>query len=131
MKFFSYVKKHTIVTSSILAVLLIVTSFGVRIKKSKAILQFGGEILNVTYCTCSMNLAITVGPPAGGVFTYEPGATVYAFYQIFRPGPWVLGTDVPGGECLSWYMCGPDPCCLPDFSTAPPVGTIAEVGTSL
>lgn len=131
MKFFLFAKKHYIVASLVLVLFLIITSFGMRVKSGKAMIPFGGQILNVTYCTCSANLAITVGAPNGGVFTYDGSGMVYSFYQLFRPGPWVLGSYTPGGACLSWYMCGTSPCCLPDFTTAPPIGTISEVGTSM
>lgn len=131
MKLFSFTKKYPVKTSLVIVLFLIVASFGLRVKTGKAIIPFGGPILNVTYCTCSVNLAITVGAPNGGVFTYDGSGIIDAFYQLFRPGPWVLGSYTPGGSCLSWYMCGTSPCCLADFTTAPPIGTINEVGTSM
>lgn len=127
MRLFSFLKKHPILTSLFFAVFLIVVSFSLRIKSGKAIgvLPFGGQILDVTYCPCSFNLAITVGPPNGGVFTYEPGGSIIkAFYQIFRPGPWVLGWYSPGGVCLDFCT----DCCYPLRS---PTGTISEAGTSM
>ncbi|OIO30907.1 hypothetical protein AUJ77_01015 [Candidatus Nomurabacteria bacterium CG1_02_43_90] len=132
MKFLNFIKKHAIITSSLFVLLFIITSFGLKIKSTNAIMPFGGKIQKVTYCTCSLNLAILVGPPGPGVFTYEPGASsIKAFYQIFRPGPWVLGSYTPGGVCTSWYICGTSPCCLPDMTTPPPIGTISDAGTSM
>lgn len=127
MKFPSFIKRHPIAMSFVFAIFIVTVSFSLRVKAGRAlgIAPFGGRILSVQYCPCSWNLAITVGPPVGGVFTYEPGfSTVRAFYQIFRPGPWVLGTYVPGGSCLTFCHW----CCMPaNF----PIGTIDEVGTSM
>lgn len=125
MKFFLFAKKHYIATSFIVVFFLIITSFGMRVKSGKAIVPFGGQILAVTYCPCSANVAITVGPPAGGVFTYDGSGMVYAFYQLFRPGPWVLGSYIPGSPgCWMFVPHG----CVP---IATPIGTISEVGTSM
>lgn len=123
MKFFSYKKRRPVLFSAIIFFTLIVGSFGLHIKRTKAILPFGGPILLVTPCTCSLNLAITVGPPNSGVFTYEEGM-VYPFYQLFREGPWTLGSYIPGSA--GCWMVG-DPC----YPVLFPIGTIDEVGTSM
>lgn len=95
---------------------------------SKALGILGGPITSVFYCPCSANLAIVVGPPYAGIFMYEPGfSDLKAFYQIFRPGPEVLGSYVPGGACMMFIPYG----CAP---MATPIGTIDDligVGTSL
>lgn len=119
------IRKRPFVLVLVSIFFLFVVSFGFWIKSSKAIIPFGGPILNVFYCPCSANLAVVVGPPSPGVFMYQPGSTiVYAFYQIFRAGPWVLGNYTPGGACLMFIPYG----CAP---IAYPLGTIMEVGTSL
>lgn len=88
---------------------------------------FGGRITAIRYCICSANLEVTVGPPSGGVFIYQPGASMlYAYYQIFRPGAWVLGSYSPGGSCVQ-LIPGTPPWCLP----YPAMGTITQAGTSL
>lgn len=129
MRLLSSSKKRPIVISFIIVLFLVVASFGMRIKSGKAIgLPFGGRILDVTYCICSANLQITVGAPKGGVFMYEPGASIIdAWYQIFRPGPWVLGSYTPAGACVQLEYYGGDPYCIPH----PAMGTISEAGTSM
>ncbi len=126
MKFFSYIKRHSIFFSIAAFLLLVVVSFSLKVKQSKAIIPFGGPILSVTMCPCSANLAITVGAPNGGIFTFEPGVTmIKPFYQLFRPGPWVLGNYTPGSTgCWMFFVDG----CFPLLT---PVGTINEVGTSM
>lgn len=65
--------------------------------------SFGGRILGVQYCTCSFNLLLYVGPPKGGSFIYSPGiSTLYKYYQVFRGGPWALGTSTGRGVCLQY-----------------------------
>jgi hypothetical protein len=125
MKLLTITQKHPFVLGITAVLLLLAVSFGFWVKSSKAIIPFGGQITSVFYCPCSGNLAVVVGPPSGGIFMYQPGATiVYAFYQIFRPGPWVLGNYTPGGSCMQFIPYG----CAP---MAWPTGTINEVGTSL
>lgn len=118
-------RKSPIILGASVLLLVFAVSFGFWVKSSKAIIPFGGPVTAVAYCPCSGNLAIVVGPPGPGIFMYQPGAsTVYSFYQIFRPGPWVLGTYTPGGSCMMFIPYG----CAPMLF---PMGTIDEVGTSL
>lgn len=64
-------------------------------------LPFGGMVTSVFFCACSNNFMLTVGPPVGGVFMYQPGATlVYSFYMIPVPGVWLLGLFGPPVACL-------------------------------
>ncbi len=64
-------------------------------------IPFGGRILYVTYCTCSFSLMVSVGPPKGGTFIYQPGASrLYSYYRVFSSGPWVLGTATGTSQCL-------------------------------
>ncbi|OGZ08518.1 MAG: hypothetical protein A3C93_04040 [Candidatus Lloydbacteria bacterium RIFCSPHIGHO2_02_FULL_54_17] len=64
--------------------------------QSPPYIPFGGLSLSVIWCICSFNLWIMVGPPRGGSFIYQPGATIlYLFGQIFRPGVWLLGLASP------------------------------------
>ena len=74
-------------------------------------------------CPCSDNLAISVVGVKGGIFSFGPGSVPFAWYQIYRPGPWAKGTYAPGGVCL-WPF--PDGC-----AGFPTEGTILDVGTSL
>lgn len=58
----------------------------------------GGQIQQVTMC-CN-GVKIKVGQPNSGSFLYLPGkSTLYAYYNIFMPGPWVLGTASGIGVC--------------------------------
>lgn len=100
-----------------------VVMFGAGVKTSDAMFGFGGRIVSVVPCPCSMNLAITIAGIRGGIFSLEPGVLPFAWYQIFRPGPWAKGTYVPGNVCL-W----PIPYGCAGFPT---MGTILEVGTSM
>lgn len=88
-------------------------------------IPFGGFVSFVEWCSCSGNAIVTVGPPRGGRFLYQPGATqVFEFFQIPRVGVWLLGNYSPGsGVCLQ----GAGKICIP----IPHQGTITIVGTSL
>jgi len=108
----------------VVALSVIMAFFFLFVSKSGALLSFGGNILYVTYCTCSFNLLLTVGPPRGGNFVYQPGVSIlYSYGQVYRSVPWVLGGYVPGGMCSIYVGEG----CL----TVPSMGTITQVGTSL
>jgi len=85
---------------------------------------FGGFVYAVVPCTCSGGAVIYVGPPVPGPYLYLPGFTrVYEYYQIPRPGVWVLGNFVPGPPCLVYAGKS----CVP----VPHYGVITIVGTSL
>jgi hypothetical protein len=85
---------------------------------------FGGRILGVQYCTCSFNLLLYIGPPRGGTFIYSPGiSTLYQYYQVFRGGPWALGTSAGTGTCLQYAVIG---CVTTGFGSI-----IRKIGTSL
>ncbi len=125
MKFFSKINKRTLLLSATAILFVFIASFGMWIKSSNAIFHgFGGKSVYVMYCPCSANLAVFVLGVRGGVYSFGPGSLPFAWYQIFRSGPWVLGTFVPGtGMCL-W----PVPFGCAGFPT---MGTILEVGTSI
>ncbi len=83
---------------------------------------FGGPILAVDECTCSGGWRILVGPPRPMDLLYQPPiSTLFSFYNIFTPGPFALGTYIPGGYCSRGTT----------FCTGSNVaGTIILVGTS-
>lgn len=85
------------------------------------ILPFGGKILYTQYCCNGIMLA--VGPPQGGTFIFTGTSQLYAYYQIYRAGPWVLGDYIPGGTC---QVVASE--CVGTISTT---GTIGKIGTSL
>ena len=82
--------------------------------------NFGGRILDVEYC-CN-GVAITVGPPSPGVYLFDDTSTLYPYYNVFSPGPNVVGSAIPGGVCEDIGLLE----CLP----VPVLGTIVQVGTS-
>jgi len=87
---------------------------------------FGGMVSFVQPCTCSCGAVVVVGPPRGGPYLYCPGVTqVFEYFQIPRPGVWLLGLSSPPAACLIWAgkICVPAP--------IQPIGTIIIVGTSL
>ncbi len=88
-------------------------------------IPFGGPITLTFYCTCSMGIALTIGPPVGGTFVFQFGKSIpYAYGQVYRPGPWTLGTWTTGGEC-EFYV--PPAECV----SYPVMGVIDKIGTSL
>ena len=90
------------------------------------LIPFGGLSLSVTPCPCSFSLLITVGPPLGGSFIYTPGAMLYLFGQIFRPGVWLLGLAAPAPVPCVIFVPSP-PWCVPIAWGLP----ILMVGTSM
>lgn len=131
MKFLHYIKKHTIFFS-IIVLLLLAVSYGSKVKSGKAIVPFGGVITAVTPCDCSVGYMIIVaGPTTAGAFLYQTGVSIlFPWYEIFTPGPFVLGTYIPGAVC----MIGVPPACTDAFMGAgaePYNGTIEMVGSSL
>lgn len=132
MKFFSYARKHPIFFGIIIVLFSFITSYGVKIRSGKAILPFGGVITAAVPCDCSGGVGLFVlGPIGAGVFLYETGISVpFPYYQFWRPGPFIVGSYVPGGVC----MVGVPPLCGDAFSGAgfsPGSGTIIMAGTSM
>lgn len=95
------------VVAGLVLLLGTVLAFGVIVSSTSAGpgSPFGGQITSVFYCNCSGNYRLTVGPPVGGTFIYQPGATiVYQYGMITSPGVWILGTYVGNVSCRWW--CG-------------------------
>lgn len=96
-------------------------------KQTDAIIgvTFGGNITSSFFCACSANVILTIGPPSPAVLTYEPGGSIlYPFWQIYRPGPFMLGEYYPStSACLIYVVVG----CAP----IPTQGMISMTGTSL
>jgi len=116
-------KNKIFVVSLIISIVLFAAFYLLPVKQLNAVVPFGGKILNVKYCTCSFNLLLTVGPPVGGKYMFGPGSKLYAYGQVYRAGPWVLGLAGAPQVCM---MVGSHGCY--------PAGTglkIIQVGTSL
>ncbi len=118
--------KKRIFTSFIIALFMIAPSLALAapittIPLLHLLRPFGGRVTSVTYCSCSLNFLISIGPPLGGLFIYEPISTILHDYKmILRPGAWTVGNASFGGVCRTAYYCTP----------IPAMGTIKRVGTS-
>ncbi len=108
MKIVFYPRKYFVQISIIIFLVTIFGVFGTNVKKSSALLGFGGKIINVIPCTGSDGTAIVVMPPITPtnptqiprVYILENLTSIsYKHYQLFRPGPWIVGSYVPGGVC--------------------------------
>lgn len=96
-------------------------------KTAYGIGAFGGRIESFTFCPVEETIAITVGgvPGMGGTFIYLPETTdLYASYQIFRPGAWVLGTSIGASTCQDFSPDGV-------FNIMSPKEYIVMAGTSM
>ncbi len=90
-------------------------------------IPFGGRIQVANYCTCSFNWGIRIGPPRGGNFIYQPGASqLFSWYKIFTPGAWTVGIASGGAACMQvrGNYCAAD-------EQVPGGPVIIMVGTSL
>ncbi len=127
MKLFSVNKpKFTLLAALVIALGLIslaVWRGSTRQAEAQAGVPFCGPILYVTYC-CN-GVMLTVGPPREvATLMWYWGSPLWAYYNIFEPGPWVLGTYAPVGEC-QWLYAFP-PCVYPVVTT----GSTILIGTS-
>ena len=88
----------------------------------QGLIPFGGRILLVEYC-CN-GIAITVGAPRPGRFMITTGSIIYPYYNVYRPGPNVLGTAVPaaGTPCFEAATL----CLVP----IPVLGIVNQIGSS-
>lgn len=129
MKIFSRIKKHPVLTGVIIGVILLVASFGVMMRPTKAFmtgLPFGGMIVLPYWCPCSFNIAFTVVGQKGGWFTYDPGLSTLFQWWSLRPGAWILGTYWPGTGVCGYAVASPPWCVY-----VPTMGTVVMAGTSL
>jgi len=87
---------------------------------------FGGEITQVSY-ECCWGHIVTVDDKVSGeeveLMYYPILSTLYSYYQVFFPGPNVVGDYFPLGICIDID----DDCENISFTD----GTIRQVGTSL
>lgn len=122
MRFFPSTKKKSILLGATLFVLVTATAFSMNIKSSKALLGIGGQIIFVIPCVDEGGSAIVVGTPTPGVYLWSPATVMFRYYELFTPGPWVLGGYVP----TPGLTCSND-----GVPVAFPIGIIEEVGTSM
>lgn len=89
------------------------------------IVPLGGPITFVTFCPDQQTFAVTIGPPLGGVFNYAEETIPYPFYQLYRVGPWTVGSYIPGSlGCTVTTAAG-------TYPLAFPMGSLSDIGTSL
>lgn len=88
---------------------------------------FGGEVTNITYCTCNASTLLDINDVNQGSLSllYQAGTSeLYAYYNVFGTGQNVLGTYTQGGgSCLVYVGEGCD-------TEGNPNGTIKTIGTS-
>lgn len=104
MRFFN--KQSLILSARSFAVILVfalVATIGLVVwngRDAQAATPFGGRVTTVVFCTCSLNFLLTVSPPVGGMFIYEPFSTVvYEFHRIPVVGVWLLGLRSSATSC--------------------------------
>lgn len=84
----------------------------------------GGKIQRVEMC-CN-GVKIKVGEPRGGEFLFIPGLSkLYAYYNIFTTGVWVLGTASGVATCQQLFSF--PPCVWPEVVKG---GIIRMIGSS-
>lgn len=84
----------------------------------------GGRVQMVEMC-CN-GVKIKVGDPKGGEFLFMPGLSkLYAYYNIFTPGVWVLGTATGIATCQQ--LLSFPPCVRPEILRG---GIINMIGSS-
>lgn len=91
-------------------------------------LPFGGQIIVVIPCLCSLNLLIVqrpIGALSPPLLIFDLGSILYAYYNIWVPGTYLLGDYSIPEPCI-FYKGGDHPC-IP-IAIAP---RIDYVGTSL
>lgn len=92
---------------------------------------FGGRITMVTYCTCSASILLDIQDYTRGYVSvlYTPGVSrLYANYQVFSPGPSVIGGYVSGGTCqvYSGTQCNSQGSPMGTINTIHGIGTSAQ-----
>lgn len=101
-------KKITTMTV-IMAFVLLLPAYA----SAQAGLPFGGIIIKPIFCPCSANVAlriVPIGATSPHIVMFQPGvSTLYAFWNILKPGTYLLGTYGPPVPCLSIVFCIPDP----------------------
>ena len=84
-------------------------------------LQIVGRIVNVTPC-CNGLMLTLAGPRPGNYMYYFQTSILLPYFNIFTPGPSVLGRGLPGGVC--------QPMATACITSIPTVGSFVSVGTS-
>lgn len=92
--------KKAIIVAVLIGALIITGALLYDTNSAYAVMGFGGKIVYVNFCWCTANLAVFVAGYNGGTLIFQPGLSqLFAFGQIFRPGPDVVGTSGGPGVC--------------------------------
>jgi len=114
-----------VVLASLIAVLIIAGALAYSANSTYAVGNFGGKIVSVQFCWCTANMLIRVAGYNGGQLIFNPGSSIlYAFGQIFRVGPDVLG--IKGGASVCRFGT-----CIDPGTITIPGEHIIMIGTSL
>ncbi len=83
----------------LMAITLILGALGLKSEKTQAqaVLPIGGPIVAVYYC-CN-GVMLTLGAPTPGTYMYYWGTPLFAHYNVWEPGPYVLGRGGTPGVC--------------------------------
>lgn len=106
-------KQHLVLGARSFAIVLVfalIATIGLVVwngRDAQAATPFGGRVLNVLFCNCSFNFLLTVSPPVGGMFIYDPFSTVvYEFHRIPVVGVWLLGLRSTPTSCTMFVGKG-------------------------
>lgn len=122
MKYFLRTNKRKAVFTAVALLFFLGASFSINIKPSLALLGFGGNILMMIPCVDEGSYAIVTGTPTPGVYIWTEATLMFKYYNLFTPGPWVLGGYLPNVG----LTCTDD-----GVPVAYPTGIIESVGTSM
>ncbi|MGM0482660.1 MAG: hypothetical protein ACQEP6_02240 [Patescibacteria group bacterium] len=99
-------KKRTLL---LFLVLFLITPFLFFVPETEKALSnpqnpFGGKINSIKYCPCTPGILLEVGPPREATVMYLPGqSTLYAYYNIYKTGVWLLGTHTGSSRSCRVY----------------------------
>jgi len=112
-------------------ILVVAVGIGFLVSPIKALagpgLPFGGQVIKTIPCPCSLNLLVInrpIGPTSIPNLVFGKGSILYAFFNIFTPGNFILGTYTTPTVCA---IPGPSGCTPPIII---PAMKIHMVGTS-
>lgn len=116
----------------LIVVILIVVIFPIQIKAQTPISgAFGGQILLTLPCPCTKNFLIInrpIGPTSVPLLIFDPNLSIlYSFFEIWTPGPYILGTYTGVEPCLVFSPVG----CVPYHPKLLGGAKIDIIGTSL
>lgn len=124
--------KNFIFKYFIVLCLIVVGIFPVSVlAQTPVTLPFGGQILLTLPCTCTNNVLIInrpIGPTSVPFLIFDPKLSIlFPFFELWTPGPYILGTYTGVEPCLVLTPIG----CVPYHPKVLGGAKIDIVGTSL